>query len=141
MGPKIAGPNVEFMFNSLRNMQKIDFGEAPRWRTVNPGLAWSATCRNPICEAYDKLVYCNSNFGKFNVAKEVNKLKCPECLQTASRATNLGFFNCRWSFEGKPSGSEHERNERGVADTHHFCTFEDGVEIKWEWIELQVDPL
>mmetsp|Transcript_34375 Transcript_34375/g.60248 ORF Transcript_34375/g.60248 Transcript_34375/m.60248 type:complete len:264 (+) Transcript_34375:150-941(+) len=143
MGHKI-GPSMGFDFNDMTKLVKHEFsksGGAPRWRKIYHGVTWRSTCLNPLCAAYEETVNCKGGFGHLNVGREVNRVKCPECKQGASRATNVMFYKCRWSYEGKPVGSEAERNGRGVADTHNFYTFEDGAEIKWEWLELTVDRL
>jgi len=134
------GPSIEFEFNSLTQMKQITLargGWGPTWRTVYPGLSWTAECSNPWCEAYMQTVYCNSNFGKFNVAKQANQLNCPVCLSRA-RGTNLGFLDCRWSFKGLPYRSKVKSKGRGVTRPNQYCTFEEGNDIKWEWLEVKV---
>eukprot|EP00359_Climacostomum_virens_P005668 CAMPEP_0204915682 /NCGR_PEP_ID=MMETSP1397-20131031/13655_1 /ASSEMBLY_ACC=CAM_ASM_000891 /TAXON_ID=49980 /ORGANISM="Climacostomum Climacostomum virens, Strain Stock W-24" /LENGTH=110 /DNA_ID=CAMNT_0052087853 /DNA_START=245 /DNA_END=577 /DNA_ORIENTATION=+ len=108
---------------------------------ANPGLSWIVKCLNRKCEAYQEYVCSNSGFGKFNVAMKRRELNCPICNQTTSPGKNFGFYNCNWGFRGWPRDSEYERTGFGIANTHHYYTFNDGDDMEWEWLEVETTPL
>ena len=90
----------------MENKIKRQFTEAPPYRIVRKGLNLEAVCKNKKCEAFDKKAWVQKGFGKFNIAKEVHKCKCPLCGQGTQKAVNIGYFETAIIVEGKIKNGE-----------------------------------
>lgn len=113
-------------FNTLESVQKQQFSnEAPDYRLIRPGLNLSGICISNECEAFGKVVWIQKGMGTFNICEEAHLSLCPKCKKTADKVSNLGFFDCIYSFTGLKIQPKQERITQNdlVADNKAFTTF------------------
>lgn len=128
------------------------------WRVVGCGLNYEGRCVNKKCVAYNKYVWINRGYGRFDIARDIHRhAQCPMCDHMCLEVTNCGCSQTRWSFCGLPK-IKHDYDEvsynsknpyvevvmRGVSDDPTtFCKFDAAVNnlTTWAYLSVIVTPL
>ena len=136
-----GGMSTLLSFNSFDNqiIQHFD-DDAPLWRIVNFGISWIGKCDTNSCPAYKNEVIINSGYGRFSLRKMQRDLKCPICRNLVIDVNNIGFFRCKWEFEGVDSNDE-KRIGAGRADISAYTTFKEGDNIEWQYLWITCTSL
>jgi len=134
-----SGIAIGFGFNNLNHpvTQRLA-RHGPKYRTVTQGLCFKSKCINPLCAAYNDIIYVSKGVGYFNIGKETVTLKCPQCGKKAERASNCGFYLAKWKFTGTTQTGDIIEKE-GNTDGRNYYTWEDGEDTTWVSLEVQVD--
>jgi aspartate carbamoyltransferase regulatory subunit len=129
-----------FSVNRFENPVVQEFSvRSPDYRRVRQGLNFTSKCINQRCVAYQNTIIVQKGFGHFNVVMEGLSLECPKCGQPAEASTNCGFYLAQWTCTGIPKGGRRCRAE-GRTTTREYFTWEEGNNIQWSALEVQVDP-
>lgn len=135
-----------FEFNSLSNpiTQTISSSTTGHtWRIVTGGISFSSICINSGCAAYRDVIYVTKGFAKFNVAREIELLRCPQCNQPAMNAMNCGFYQAKYTFTGRTAAGE-DREVSDIARGSEYKTFHEGNpgdSGKWRFLDVEVERL
>jgi len=129
-------------FNALDDKDKIVrkfVDDVPDWRWVVDGLNFEAVCKTPGCDAYQKKVWVQKGYGKYNVLKEIFEGSlCPMCMKFTENPTNIGFVNCVAEINGKMLEPERKVVLQTIkANDGEVTTFKEGPQANW--VELQID--
>lgn len=93
--------SMDFGFNCLRNVQKVNWKDECLWYCeVRDGLSWFGYCLNRSCMAFRSLFVVNRGYGIFKLENELSEFSCPVCMQENYELRNLGFVNCEWALKG-----------------------------------------
>lgn len=133
-----------FEFNSLSNpiTQTISSG-GPSWRNITGGISFRSICINSGCAAYNDGIYITKGFGKFNVAREVVTLRCPQCKKPAKAAINCGFYKAKYTFTGRTTAGA-DKEVSGIARGSEYKTFHEGNpedSAVWLFLDVEVERL
>ena len=130
-----------FAFTDVTQTQNIKeksfTNNAPRWRTIYPGLNIYGRCFNKECDAYGQKVVHPVGKNMFNLKKD--KCFCPQC-KTHITPTTCAFSRCEWRYHGqKTKDAEVVESDwfRAPIDTYHV--FDDKVENTVEWDSLLIE--
>lgn len=126
-------------FNSLNTpvIQKFA-ATAPDYRNVRQGLSFKSKCIHQGCPAYNQIIIVNKGLGHFNIALVSRTLVCPKCSNKAEKSSNCGFYLAKWKFTGVTQEDKFVEN-KGKTETPDYYTWEDGDNITWVSLEVQVD--
>jgi hypothetical protein len=92
---------IDFKFNIMRNVRKIDFDNAaPDYREVNDGLNFFAYCLNEDCQLYNEYFTISKGYGIFDLVAEANGVECPKCGKHDKELRNIGVINSKWQYKG-----------------------------------------
>ena len=60
---------MDFRFNQLRSVQKVDWKEdnVPWYCEVRDGFSWFGYCKNKACKSYKQLFIVNRGYGIFKL--------------------------------------------------------------------------
>lgn len=118
--------------------------DAPKWRIVTQGLNLEATCINNICEAFKQKVWVQKGLGNFNMNTECYNSPCPVCKEDTEKVNNAGFWDCKYSVEGKRKNKEgkiepfSQSTQTDFEDK--FVTYElDGHEVEWLYLNIKAE--
>ncbi|CAN0204299.1 unnamed protein product [Ectocarpus fasciculatus] len=114
----------------------------PDWRIAKPGLCLEGRCTNSDCDADGCMVILNHGFQDFDLMRQGRDPKrCPMCRSEVVPST-CGFTDCTWRYKGRKAG---ETNVlvgmwKEAGDSYHRFK-EDGEEVEWDRLLIQVRPL
>jgi len=91
---------IDFRFNLLRNIKKVNWQDNCWYREVHDGLNWFGYCKNKQCVAFDALFVVNRGYGIFKLEQELAEFCCPVCSRAYFDLSNMGFVNCEWAIKG-----------------------------------------
>mmetsp|Transcript_13465 Transcript_13465/g.23891 ORF Transcript_13465/g.23891 Transcript_13465/m.23891 type:complete len:465 (-) Transcript_13465:220-1614(-) len=98
---------------------------APAWRIAAPGLTLEGYCRNPQCQAHNRMVIYNRGFKSFDLMTQASDCECPIC-KTRVEPIKPGFNNCvytiAWASPAK-STAVHRKPPTKVGD--HYETYDE----------------
>lgn len=136
------GPLPIILFNNLKNEKLLDFGPGPKWRTINIGVSIKGKCINTDCVAYNDISYKTLGTGDFDVRDIINvKAVCPICNKLMNNVDNFGFWQARWSVFGIGDGFKPFSFSGEATDHNKFYTFQDGENMNWQAMMLNVRGL
>ena len=128
-------------FNALNNEISQPFSDkANAWRLVGRGLSWKGKCQTKGCPANNCEIIINSGFGKFSLRNDIITLRCPICQNLAKDVSNIGFFMCKWTYNGRDS-NEKKHKTSGIANKDAYTSFKEGDDIEWQCLEITCTPL
>lgn len=134
-----GGINIQFTFNKLDAMKKISYSHvSPKWRIVKPGISFWSKCITEGCDAFQKSIIVNKEFGSFDIAETTSNLVCPICQQLSDLATTCGFDSASWTFEGKLTSGEKRVIKGETSSSQEYHTFKDGVGAEWRYLKVTV---
>ena len=82
---------------SKNKVKYLGFSEsAPKYRYVINGLNIKSICKNPSCEANNKVIFIQKGFvDKWDLIQNLNDIKCPICGKRVV-PKNFGFTRCKY---------------------------------------------
>lgn len=104
------------------------------WLVCHAGLVFKGTCRNPSCEAYLNVVYCNKGMGFFDVKVHKETCVCPACKQ-AVIGDSPGFNRCQWQFEGVKQNGE-ECSNKWITAGNRYEYFKGAPLVTWKHLVI-----
>ncbi|MCP3659128.1 MAG: hypothetical protein GY830_01940 [Bacteroidetes bacterium] len=168
LSSKLNGGNNFFKFVDLNKTNSIikNFNpNAPKWRTIFPGINIEAVCSNKDCivkrcwaiiknrkgklkkrfkGSYDKNY--KEDFedqfenGCFNLYTLFNSLHCPKCDSKCEEVKNIGFYKCEFSIYAKEYATRKSiKNTSNIASNENLTTFKE-FEIKdYSFVQIIVE--
>lgn len=130
---------IAFGFNSLSKPVILAVGDGPSYRTISQGLNFESKCIHPGCVAFNEGICVIKGLGKIDIAEESANLKCPACGNDAKISTKCGFYLSKWKFTGITSDGKKPDIPAGQTTTREYYTWEDGDDITWRSLKVQVD--
>ena len=140
-----GGGTASFMMRepapgNVEIFDKNEMGEGSS--SIDKGLNLKAKCSNTACEYYNKDIWVSSGIshdGPFDLRTEANRSRCPHCDALTDSATNLGFYDCSYSYSGKYNDGEEVKEAAGKYTTppNKFATLPEEVE-QLDWIKLDI---
>lgn len=78
------------------------FSSCCKWEIQAKGLNYEAICNTPSCDAYQKKVWIQKGFGRFDVLSDIfNGVFCPICNKPTADPDNIGLVGCLAEVDGK----------------------------------------
>jgi len=136
-----GGDGVDF--NALDDKDKVVrkfVDDAPDWRCVVDGLNFEAVCKTPGCDAYQKEVWVQKGYGKFDVLQEIFEgAICPLCKKNTEDPMNIGLSNCIAEVEGKMIKPVKKSVKKIIeAEKGSLTTFKEGAKANWMTLTINV---
>lgn len=104
---------------------------------VNPGIYFESRCKSPACSGLNKKFYLFLGIDiDVDYYEEYQKYYCGKCCASRVTIANVGFFSCKWIFQG-----ELETGGLITGSPNYSLGYEVCVEIKgkrWRWLQFKV---
>ena len=134
-----GGFQLFLTFSCFANLSRVPLHSGTvRERGVSQGLSFHSHCQNPQCTLFGNDIIVNLGFGKFDIVKAADLLKCPIC-DTVEKGTSCGFKDSEWHIQGVEGNTAVEKWGKTESSDYYY-TYKGMRTTNWRCLTITVTP-